>query len=111
MVRKFDVDISAGILEKYGTTDVTALTITSGFSADATLFPARKPRRQNKGASRAGKEAPKEVHVFSLFANACTQFAAIATHSHAQAHTHAHTHTHTTEKRCKEHVLMSTLYA
>jgi hypothetical protein len=54
-VQKFDVDISAGLLDTYGTTDITALTIASGLSADFTLFPAKKSRSRNK--------SPKEVRM------------------------------------------------
>jgi len=54
-VQYFHVDVSAGLLEKYGTTDVCAINIAHGLSADFTLFPAKK--------KRARKKASKEVCV------------------------------------------------
>jgi len=54
-VQYFNVDVSAALLEQYGTTDVIALNIAHGLSADFTLFPAKK--------KRARKKASKEVCV------------------------------------------------
>jgi len=62
--RKFDVGIGAFLLHTYGTTDITALTLASGLSADFTLFPAKK--------SRSLKKAAKQVRV-QLMQSSCAK--------------------------------------
>jgi len=81
--RKFDVDISAALLHTHGTTDITALTLASGLSADFTLFPAKKSRSRKKASKKVSSKSKNRLQNCSHERG-----------HHSTSHTHTHTHTH-----------------